>query len=228
MKLQESFSLNAKFILPLAMLYITLNITSDTVAFRFYNLGELAISASGLIYPLSFFITDSIAEVYGYVAARKVIWAGLVCELIFAILAELLIRLPLKSPITNQHAFIITLGPVLRFVFSCIIGDIAGIFLNIYCISKWKIILNGRFFWIRSIFSTSLGELFQTFISVFLAFSGYSNFATNLRIAATTYGLLVAYAVILVWPTWLFTATLKRKERIDVYDIKTNFNPFRL
>ena len=227
MKLQRTFALNSKFLLPLAMLYITINIASDVVAYRFYDFGHFAaISASGIIYPLTFCISDSVAEVYGYSAARKLIWAGLACELIFAIMINCLINLPLHSSVQNGKAFIITLGPILRFVLSCIIGDIAGFFLNVYCISKWKIIVHGRLFWLRSIISTSFGELSMTFICIFLAFSGYNQLGTNLKIALTTYSLLVLYSLILVWPTWLLTVILKRKEGVDVYDIGTNFNPF--
>lgn len=68
----------------------------------------------------------------------------------------------------------------------------------------------------------------MTFICVFLAFSGYNDMVDNLKMALTSYVWLVIYAAILVWPTWLFTVILKHKEGVDVYDIKTNFNPFRL
>ena len=227
MNLRREYSLNSKFLLALVMIYMALNLTSDAIAFRFYNIGQFAISASGLIYPLTFFITDSIAEVYGYSIARKVIWIGLICEFMFAILIEILIRLPLTSTVDNGNAFLITLGPLLQFVLSCIVGDIVGIFLNVYCLSKWKVILKGRFFAARSIISTCLGELSMTFICILLGFSGYNDLTTNIKVAITTYALLVAYAVILVWPTWLFTSILKRVEKLDVYDINTNFNPFR-
>lgn len=225
---KNTFLINTKFILPLATIFIVINITADVIAYRFYHLGHFVISASGLIYPLCFCITDSITEVYGYSMARKVIWAGLIGELIFAGLVHVLIQLPLPSVGTNESAFIMTLGPILRFVVSCIIGDIVGIFLNVYCISKWKVQFNGRFFWLRSLVSTTFGELSMTFICVFLAFSGYNNFITNLKVALTTYMLLLFYSLILVWPTWLLTLILKNKENLDVYDTKTNFNPFRL
>jgi uncharacterized integral membrane protein (TIGR00697 family) len=228
MKLQPTFSLNTKFIIPLAMLFVVINLAADAVAFRFYHLGNFVISASGIIYPLTFCISDSIAEVYGYSVARKVIWFGLICELIFAIMVDVLIQLPLPSVGSNGEAFLVTLGPVLRFVLSCIIGNIVGIFLNIYCISKWKVILQGRIFWVRSIFATCLGEFSMTFICVFLAFSGYNDIKTNLKVALTTYMLLVIYSIILVWPTWLLTVILKRKEGVDVYDTSINFNPFSL
>lgn len=227
MHLRREYSLNSKFLLVLSMLYIAINLTADAVAFRFYNFGQFSISASGLIYPLTFFITDSIAEIYGYSIARKVIWMGLACELFFAILIEILIRLPLASTTNNGEAFLTVLGPLLQFVLSCIIGDAVGIFLNVYCLSKWKIILKGKFFIMRSMFSTCFGELSMTFICIFLGFSGYNNLITNLKVAITTYLLLVIYAVILVVPTWLFTSILKRAENLDVYDINTNFNPFR-
>lgn len=228
MKPLNNFSLNTKFILPLTMIFIVINLTADVIAYRFYHLGHFVISASGIIYPLCFCISDSIAEVYGYSTARKIIWIGLIGELIFAALVHVLIQLPLPSIGTNESAFIITLGPILRFVVSCIIGDIAGIFLNVYCISKWKVKFKGRFFWLRSLVATTFGELSMTFICVFLAFSGYNNLVTNLKVALTTYMLLLFYSVILVWPTWLLTLILKRQENIDVYDTKTNFNPFKL
>ena len=136
MKLQQTFSFNSKYLLPLAMLFVVINLAADVLAYRFYQLGPFVISASGLIYPLTFCITDSITEVYGYPVARKIIWLAFIGELLFAIIIVVLIQLPLTSIGTNKQAFIIALGSLLRFVGSCIVGDITGIFLNIYCISK--------------------------------------------------------------------------------------------
>ena len=229
-QLQKDFKLNTKYLLPMAMLYITFSFTSTVVAFRFYSYHGLAISASGLIYPLTFFISDAIAEVYGYQTARKVVWITLISSIVFASLIEVLIRLPLHSDPANTHAFIASLGSTLRFILSCIVGDIVGIFLNIYLVSKWKVKWKGRWigwFGVRSLLSTGLGELSMTFISIFLAFSSYNNLGTNLRIALTTYGVLLIYACIMVWPTWLLATILKRKEGIDVIDTKINYNPFR-
>lgn len=228
MKPQNTFSLNTRYILPLAMAFVVINIVADVTAYKFYHLGPFAISASGLIYPLSFCIMDSITEVYGYSIARKVIWFGLTSELIFAIMVDILIQLPLPSVGANGHAFVMVLGPVLRFVISCIIGDIAGIFLNVYCISKWKVKLKGRLFWFRSLLATNFGELAMVSICVFLAFAGYNRFGTNLRIILTTFIFLMISSMILVWPTWLLTIILKRKEGIDVYDTNVNFNPFHV
>lgn len=228
MNLRRKYALNSKFILLLSMLYITINLTCDVVAYKFYHLGSFLIAGSGVVYPITFFISDSIAEVYGYTVAKKIIWLGFICELIFAVLLEIVIRLPLQTYGKNSEAFVLVLGPMLRFVLSCIVADILGIFLNIYCISKWKLMLRGRFFVLRSILATCVGELAMTFISVFLAFSNYNDISENFMMALTSYLWLILYAGILVWPTWLFTSILKRIEKLDVYDINTNFNPFRL
>ncbi len=61
-----------------------------------------------------------------------------------------------------------------------------------------------------------------------MAFSGTYSFSKVLNITMSAYLLEIVYAGIFVFPAWLFIIILKRHERIDAYDYKTNFNPFIL
>lgn len=135
----------------------------------------------------------------------------------------------LKSPLFmhNQIEFNHTLGNMLRFVISGIIANIVSNFLNVYLISKWKILMKGKHFWLRSVASTALSELMLNIITGTLAFAGTLTLGHVGNIILSGYLLEIFYAFIFVWPGWVLILYLKKKEHIDVYDYNTNYNPFR-
>src|SRR5579863_4711022 len=91
------FALNSKCLLFIAMLYVTISVTATVLAYRFVAIGQTTVSGATIIFPFNFFIIDIIAEVYGFNISRKIIWMGLICELIFALLSEFLIFMPYPS-----------------------------------------------------------------------------------------------------------------------------------
>jgi queuosine precursor transporter len=220
--------LNAKFIVILAMLYVTASVAADAVAFRFDLIGGLIESGATIIFPITYILGDVITEVYGYPTARKLIWYGLFCELVFALLIKLVIALPYSHEIPYQTEYKDIFSPILRFVASGIVGDIASSFVNIYVISKFKIFLKGRGFVLRSIGATALGELVMNIIVCLLAFTSIASIMTVIKIIFSAYLLEMIYAVIFVFPAWALILILKRMENKDAYDYNVNYNIFKL
>jgi hypothetical protein len=156
------------------------------------------------------------------------IWYGLICELVFALLIEAIIRLPSPVQFPYQDEYRHIFNPILRFVIACIIGDVVSNFANIYIIAKFKIFMKGKNFWLRSIGATAISELVMNVITCFIAFTSISTFLDVVKITSSAYLLELVYAAIFVIPTALLVAFLKKHERIDAYDHDTNFNPFKL
>lgn len=227
---KSPLKLNSRFIIILSMLFLTASLAADVVAYKFTGVSNIFIlSGATIVFPITYTLGDIIAEVYGYAAARRLIWYGLFCELIFALLIEGVIRLPSSStPFPYQNEYKDIFAPLLRFVISGIVADLVSNFINIYIISKWKIFMKGKKFWLRSIGSTAIAELVMNIIICFMAFTGIGTFLDVLKITLSAYALEMFYASIFVVPAALLAALLKNREKIDAFDFKTNYNPFRL
>ena len=86
--------LNSKYILFLAMIYITISLAADVVAFKFENVFGLVESGATILFPFTYVLSDIMCEVYGWHTTMKVVWLALICEGIFAILISLILAMP--------------------------------------------------------------------------------------------------------------------------------------
>ena len=220
--------INLKFILPLALLYLTIYLAADSVAYKMIALGALIAPGPPFIFPLSYSLGDVIAEVYGYSMARKIIWLTLFFQFLYSFFVMFVVNLPHPIDWHNQESYQIVFGSLIRFVSAGFISVLASHFINIYIFSKWKILLRGKHFWLRSIVSSAIGGFVLIFLIMLLGYSGTVDLRTSLIMFSSIYLIELLYACITVWPAWLLSGYLKIKENLDVYDTKTNFNPFIL
>jgi queuosine precursor transporter len=215
------------YILILGMINITISLASDVVAYKLINLGPALLPGAPLIFPLTYIIGDIVAEVYGYTLAKKIIWITLVCELFFALAIKLIIHLPSPLFWHQQHSYNEVIDPILRFVLAGILAVISSSFINIYIISKWKILMRGKHFWLRSLGSSAIGGFILVLITVLLGFSGNIRWSKLIYMFFSVYSIEVLYSLLGVWPASIITGFLKLEEQLDVYDTRTNFNPFK-
>jgi queuosine precursor transporter len=212
----------------LLALYITFLLLVVVLANRFVILGGLLEPGGIFIFPLTFLVCDIIGEVYGYSLPRQFIWMGALCELIFAVVATSIVHLPYPAYWHYWNDYDVVFNPTIRYVFSGLLGLLAGEFLNIYLLIKWKIKLQGKLFWLRSIVSTAFGQATLSIIVDISAFTGSVPMKSLTWMMFCGFAVKMLYAIVLVYPAWLIVKFLKKKENIDIYDFGTNFNPFKL
>jgi uncharacterized integral membrane protein (TIGR00697 family) len=205
-------------------LFVTCLITANTIAVKVINLGPFILPAAIFIFPLSYIVGDVLTEVYGYRQARKVIWLGFVCNLIFVIFAWIGQILPSAPFWEGQEAYESILGFTPRLLVASFFGYLVGEFANSYILARMKILTKGRWLWTRTIGSTVIGQGLDTTIFISLAFVGTPAFVPVMLLyhwLAKT--IIEAVATPL---TYAIVNSLKKKEAIDTYDYETNFNPF--
>ena len=132
----------------------------------------------------------------------------------------------IPSPNEQQSsAYLLVLGSLFRAVFAQMIGVICGGYVNVYLISKWKLLTNGRYFWIRSIGSSSLGEGVMLLISVTIALVGILPLSKITQLIVYTYIYKVIFAVLIAPFIAIIAVLLKnvieksdeKKETIDSF-----------
>src|SRR2546422_669565 len=63
-----------------AALFITCLLTANIIAAKLVVIGGVVLPAGIVIFPISYILADVLTEVWGYGAARRVIWLGFACN----------------------------------------------------------------------------------------------------------------------------------------------------
>ena len=61
----------------MAAIFVTCLVISNIVAVKLIAVGGLILPAAIVIFPVSYLLADVLTEVYGFRAARRVIWSAL-------------------------------------------------------------------------------------------------------------------------------------------------------
>jgi len=218
-----------QYLIPLSMAFVLSFVGSSLLVNRIMYLGPFIVPGGMLIYPFVYFFGDIITEVYGYKISRNMLWWGLSAQLLFSIIMLLMIKIPQASFWHHQSAYETVFSPVPLYSLTCFLGTFVGGFVNIYIISKWKILLKGRFFWLRSIASTAVGESLFSVIAltpVFIVQATHLNHVFYIVISA--YIVKFIFTIVSSVPATILVSMLKTAENCDAYDYNTNFNPFSL
>ncbi len=210
----------------IAAIFVTCLITANTIAVKVITLGPFILPAAIVIFPLSYIFGDILTEVYGYRWARRIIWLGFFCNLLFVLFAWVGQILPPAPFWEGQRAYESILGYTPRLLAASFVGYLVGEFANSFVLAKMKVLTRGRWLWSRTIGSTIVGQGLDSVIFITLAFIGTPSFAL---IMVLYHWLAKTVIEAMATPfTYAMVNFLKKKEAIDTYDDQTNFNPFSI
>lgn len=217
-----------KFLLLLSLLSLTFLLICDVVCYKIIEFGIILQPASAFAYPVSYIIGDMIAEIYGYQFARQVIWYSLGCQVIFAFIITLFISFPSPDYWHLQESYNVVLGGLTRQVIASTCGIVLGAFANAYIISKFKILMNGKHFWLRNLLATAIGEGIICVVAYTILFHDKYSLSHLIYFMSSAWLYKCFYATLMVFPVSWIVCAIKRKEGFDIYDYNVNYNPFIL
>jgi len=212
-------------LLIITVLFVSCLLTANVVGVKMFSLGFVSLPAAVILFPLSYIIGDVLTEVYGYRIARRVIWLGFACNLIFVIFAWVGQLLPPDPLWEGQEAYESILGYTPRLLIASFLGYFAGEFANSFILAKMKIFTKGRWLWSRTIGSTIVGQGVDSAIFIVGAYFGASFFSPLIILYHWLAKTIIE--AVATPATYSVVNYLKRKEGVDSYDRRTNFNPFR-
>ena len=218
-------NISNRFVIITAI-FVACLLTANIVGVKVIGLGVLILPAAVALFPLSYIFGDVLTEVYGYRQARKVIWLGFLCNLIFVIFAWVGQVLPPAPGWAWQEAYESILGYTPRLLVASFCGYLAGEFANSYILAKMKVLTKGRWLWTRTISSSVVGQGLDTVIFVTGAYFG-APFFVPIMIVYHWLAKIGIEAIATPF-TYALVNYLKKKEAIDTYDYETNFNPFSM
>ena len=211
----------------ISSIFITCLITSNIIAVKIIKLGPLSLPAAIIIFPVSYIFGDVLTEVYGYSWARRIIWLGFFSNLIAVLAIWIAGLLPPHPEWKFQEEYEKILGFTPRLLFASFLGYLLGEFSNSFTLAKMKILTKGRFLFSRTIGSTIIGQALDTFTFLLVAFTGVIPLGLILRTALYHWLFKVLYETLATPLTYMVVNSLKKKEGVDAYDYKTDFNPLR-
>ena len=180
----EKRKLAAKIYLYLAALFITSLVVSNLIFQKFFywypfdgkifgiRLFELSVGI--LPYPITFLITDLISEIYGKIAANRVVTADFCFFFSIGILliADYVPAME-SSPVDNAtFTQVFSLSPLA--VLASMIAYLLAQFVDIRIYHFWKKLTNGKMLWLRNNFSTFCLTVFGHFFCCVLTFCFWS------------------------------------------------------
>jgi uncharacterized integral membrane protein (TIGR00697 family) len=211
-----------------ATLFVTCLLTANTIAPKLIAVGGAVVSVAIIVFPLSYVLGDVLTEVWGYAAARRVIWLGFAANALMVLVIWLGGLIPPVPFWKGQAAYEEILGQTPRILVASFLGYLAGEFGNAFVLAKLKILTRGRWLWVRTIGSTFVGQGLDTAIFIALAFGGTVPGEVLLGIMAGQWALKVAYEAAATPLTYAAVGWLKAREGVDTFDYTTDFNPIRL
>ena len=211
-------------------IFITCLITANIIAVKLIpiGIGGGTLPAAIIIFPISYIFGDILTEVYGYRAARRVIWLGFTCNLIAVIAIWLGGLLPSASEWEHQTAYETILGYAPRLLIASFAAYLIGEFANSFVLAKMKLATSGRWLWTRTIGSTIVGQGLDSAVFISIAFAGTLPLGLIGTTILTHWLVKTGYETVATPFTYAIVKYLKKKEGIDTYDYDTKFNPLRV
>jgi uncharacterized integral membrane protein (TIGR00697 family) len=216
------------YFVAVAAIFVTCLVISNIVAVKLIAIGGLILPAAIVIFPISYLLADVLTEVYGFRAARRVIWLGFFCNLLAVIAIYVGGALPAAGFWSNQPAYDAILGATPRILAASFVAYLLGEFANTMIMSRLKVKMAGRHLWLRAIGSTLIGQGLDSAVFITLAFAGIMPTPVLLGAVVTQWLVKSAYEALATPLTYAIVSLLKRREGVDVYDHHVRLNPFAI
>jgi uncharacterized integral membrane protein (TIGR00697 family) len=176
-----------------------------------FGVSKLANTCAIITFPLTYVLSDTFSEVYGYRWSRlTATWAFIgtaFCSILFAIT----IAIPGNAAWTNQEALVSILGNTPQIAFASILAFWVGDWANDIVFKKMKDKHGEKLFGVRAIASSLVGKYVDGFIFTFIGLS-FLPMQTKIIMVLNCPFVQVVLETIFLPITYAITNALKKKE----------------
>jgi len=226
-RLDNKLGASYRYLDIITAIFVAVLLISNIASTKIVQVWIFTFDGGTILFPVSYIFGDILTEVYGYRKSRRVIWIGFFCALLMSVILGLIGLIKPAPGWGLQDAYMSILGQTPRIVAASLVAYFAGEFSNSFTLAKMKILTRGRWLWTRTIGSTVIGQFVDTILFVLIAFSGLYNWNLIFLIIVSNYIFKVGFEAILTPVTYKVVGFLKKRERVDYFDYKTDFNPFK-
>lgn len=198
------------------MMLITMMIIAMLFTYRIIQLGPFSTPGGVFIFALTYTVADIITEVYGFLMVRQVIISTFFCIIFFNLICLVLIMLPVPANTNYEQAYNLVFSHNFNLLIGFSVSFAFSDFLNAYALNRWRILLQGRYFWLRSIGSSAIGETLFGILAAGLMYSSIMSFSAFFKVMLSTWILKMFIAIIAAYPAALIVELLKKTEGFDL------------
>lgn len=172
-------------------LFVAMLVTANLIGTKITQVWILNFSVGIFAFPITFMITDVIAEVYGKKKSMEFVKIGFFSLIVVLMITALSVWLPFAERSFVQGEYTKVFGTTMRIFLASIIAFSMSQTHDVWAFHFWKKATKGQFLWLRNNLSTISSQFIDTVIFMFIAFYGISPKFT------------VAYMFTLIIPYWL-------------------------
>lgn len=191
------------YLIYLVSIYITFKILIFVLGDKTLIYSHHYVSIGSLFIPLWFFIGDILTEIYGFPFIRRILFIALTCQIIFSLICFSTVFIPADNQDNINNAYNLVFSRMPRLAFSSLISLVFGALINYYLLAKWKTIVHGRCFLIRSLCTTVMGEVLFSIIAIISQFFGKMTSTHLMEIMVASITIKLIMTLIFAYPTSL-------------------------
>ncbi len=171
----------------LAMAFITTLVVANIIAIKLFafdvpfipddwlidNVWVLPVSS--FTYPITFLITDTIAELYGRKATTRIVWIGFGCSILMLAMiyfGKIIPGADFWVADGGQDHYDFILGSVPRIVAGSMVAYLISQNFDVFAFHFWKARTGGKHLWFRNNASTMMSQGIDTALFITIAFAG--------------------------------------------------------
>jgi len=153
-------------------MYAACIVITAVIANKMVMFGSYTVSASIIVFSVTFFLTDILSEFWGKKEATKAVWAGFLADIMLLFMLYVATNWTPASFWTGQEAFVQTLGTTGRVIAASLIAYIIAQNHDVWAYHFWKKTTKGKHLWLRNLLSTGGSQVIDSILFVSIAFYG--------------------------------------------------------
>lgn len=216
-----------KLLIIFSMLYMSIMLCNSILTNRYIGTDHFFVLGGSLTSPFFFIFGDIIAEIFGYRVTRQMIWWGFAWQTLFAVICQLVIMAPHPSFTKNPEAYSFVLGQLFYLDLCSFAAFVIANLVNAHIITRWKALVNGRIFFLRTIGASTISEALYSFIAIMMMEFGRIPTQNVYKLVLISYSIKLAYSLVFAGPASWLVAYIKKKIGVDIYDFPASFTPFK-
>ena len=213
--------------LVITVLFCTCLLLSNILEVKLVRFFDVTLTAGFLVFPITYLLNDVVAEIWGFRKARLIIWLGFLMNFFSVALFLFSVWLPYPSFWDGQDAYTRVLGFTPRIAVASLIAFTVGSYLNALVMSRMRVVHRERYFSLRAVISTLVGESFDSILFFTIAFLYVVPLRELFWMMLTQAFLKTAYEVLLLPLTVRVVRKLKQMEPM-VNDDGVSYNLFNI
>lgn len=180
-------------------LFIAFVIAMNLLGGKVTSLFGVSTSVGIFLVPLTFLITDIVAEVYGKAVTRMFVRTAIIAIAIVMVFTLLFVSLPAHERYMFNAEYETIFGGSLRIMLASVVAFALSQLHDVWAYEFWKKKTQGKYLWFRNNASTMVSQAIDTLLFMFIAFYAVSDKFTALfilQLALPYYLLKILFAAI--------------------------------